>query len=110
MSSYLNWMSSPWRSTTSHPSPSTSSETHPLTSCQLIQSYHPFYNDDFTTPSCDSYVVLKPMERSSGTLQLNQAILRTSLLLADYSHSRDDVNESEWIENNLCLLLFCLDS
>ena len=35
------------------------------------------------------------MDRSSSTLKLNQAILRTSLLLADHSQSCGDVNESE---------------
>lgn len=107
MSSYLNWMSSAatalndyWKSTaeqlsTSPKLSSSSSEKHSLTSSQLVQSCHPFYDDNLTTSSLRGYVVLQPMERPSGTLQLNQAILRTTLLLSDYSQPSSDVSESE---------------
>lgn len=104
MLSYLNWMTSSAANVFNDYRPSThqqlspggllSSDSRLLTSSRLV---HPFYNEDFTsTPSLDSYLVLKPVDRSSGTLQLNQAILRTSLLLADYSQSSDDVSKSEW--------------
>ena len=106
MSSYLNWMSSAanalndyWRSTPQLP-PSLTSEKH-LTSSQLVQSYHPFYNDKLTTVSSNDYTVLQPLERLSGTLQLNQAILRTTLLLDDYSQSSSsDISESESLSDN----------
>lgn len=114
--SYLNWMSSAagalndyWKLTTSSRqlSPSLTSERHLLSSPQLIQSYHPFYDDKLTTSLSSDYTALEPMERSPGTLQLNQAILRTTLLLVDYSQcSGSDVSESEWISDGLlCYLL-----
>jgi len=117
MLSYLNWMTSSaanvlndyWSSSTSQQlSPSSSSfDSHPLTSCQLVKSCHPFYSEDFTTaPSSDNYLVLKPVDKSSGKFQLNQAILRTSLLLADHSQSSGDVNKSEWmISDDLILIV-----
>ena len=113
MSSYLNWMSSAatalndfWRSTEPQLSPSSSSsslsEGHHLNSSQLVQSYHPFYDDNLTASSND-YIVLRPMDWSSGTVKLNQAILRTTLLLADYSQSCGDVSESELMACSLAL-------
>ena len=104
MSSYLNWMSSAagvlndyWRSTTSQLSPSLTTEQY-VTSSRLTQSYHPFYDDNFTAGSSHDYIVLQPMEQLSGTLQLNQALLRTTLLLADYSqYCGNDFSESELI-------------
>lgn len=109
MSSYLNWMSSAatalndyWRSTAPQMSPSSSSsEGHLLNSSQLVQSYHPFYDNNFTASSND-YIMLRPMDHSSSTLQLNQAILRTTLLLADYSQPCD-VSESELMIHSLVL-------
>lgn len=111
MSSYLNWMSSAanalndyWRSTPQL-SPSLTSDRH-VTSSQLVQSYHPFYDDNFTTGSSNDYIVLQPLQRMSGTLQLNQAILRTTLLLVDYSQSSgSDVSESESLSDDICHII-----
>ena len=59
----------------------------------LVQSFHPFYNS--LTASSNNYTVLRPLVQSFSMLQLNRAILRTTLLLADYSESGGDINESE---------------
>ena len=116
MSSYLNWMSSAatalndyWRSTApqvSPSSPSSSSEGH-LNSSQLVQLYHPFYDNNFTASSND-YIVLRPTDHSSSTLQLHQAILRTTLLLADYSQPCGDVSESELTVGSLVLQIIVI--
>lgn len=111
MSSYLNWMSSAantlndyWRSAALQLSPSLTSERHLLTSSQLAQSYHPFYDSNYAAGLSNDYIVLKPLERTSDTLQLNQALLRTTLLLADYSQScGSDVSDSELISDSILL-------
>ena len=114
MSSYIHWMSSAatalndyWRSTVPHPSsPSSLSNGH-LNTSQLVQSFHPFYNNSLTASSND-YTVLRPIVQPSGTLQLNQAILRTTLLLADYSECGGDINESEVMIGLLALQIIAI--
>ena len=115
MSSYIHWMSSAatalndyWRSTVPHPSsPLSSSDGHLSTSQLLVQSFHPFYSNSLTASSND-YTVLRPMVQSSSTLQLNQAILRTTLLLADYSECGSDINESEMMVGLLALQIIAI--
>ncbi|XP_065910966.1 NBAS subunit of NRZ tethering complex-like isoform X2 [Dysidea avara] len=94
VASYLGWMSSAasglqsyWRATPATPI----SPGHAQERAQLTQSCHPFYDDRLTAVS-DDYTVLKPVS-ISDTYQLNQAVLRTSLLLGDCSQPTGDVIE-----------------
>jgi len=96
MASYLGWMSSAASGLRSywHATPATPiSSGHALERTQLMQSCHPFYDNHLPAVS-DDYTVLKPVS-ISDTYQLNQAILRTSLLLGDCAQPTGDVIEGQ---------------
>jgi len=60
---------------------------------QLTLSRHPFYDEHLPAVS-DDYTTLKPVA-ISDTYRLNQAVLRTSLLLGDCSQPTGDVIEGQ---------------
>jgi len=96
VASYLGWMSSAASGLQSywHATPATStSPGHAQECAQLMRSYHPFYDEHLPAMS-DDYTMLKPVSISDA-YQLNQAVLRTSLLLGDCAQPTGDVIEGQ---------------